>query len=174
MNSVEQMHLNGNTVMELVQFKPPYTVGASFKDEACFIHVLKGNVGFMFNNTQYQMQSNDSIMMYNKQFVDLYFTQSNTTCKVLIIHFCNDVLHYIFNKSLPPIFNRRASNKSGVDLLNKNELVSMYVHNLLYFFENEQQTNSNIIALKMKEVLLVISQLETLNTSLKTSKHENV
>ncbi len=116
---------------------------------------------YKFNDQQVDIPTNHSLLLNciesGKQIEN---TNSNGDGGIVIVTFHPDVLKKIYDKELPALLQRqpgRVSNQSGEQIGNE-FLIRKYIEGLLLYFENPALVNEDILILKLKEIILLLSQ----------------
>jgi AraC-like DNA-binding protein len=83
----------------------------------------------------------------------------------VIVTFHPDILKKIYEKELPWIFQQsnKATNQSR-GRINNDFLIQKYIEGLLFYFENPSLVNDEILILKLKEIILLLSQTQNAET----------
>nr|WP_215236955.1 AraC family transcriptional regulator [Dyadobacter sp. CECT 9275] len=81
--------------------------------------------------------------------------------EIVIVTFHADILKKIYDRELPQILksNDRVTNQSRAAISN-DFLIQKYIDGLLFYFENPSLVNEEILVLKLKEIILLLSQTQ--------------
>jgi AraC-like DNA-binding protein len=80
--------------------------------------------------------------------------------EVVIVNFHPDILKRIYERELPVLLQQPKnpiSNKS-CEQFNNDFLIQKYIEGVLFYFENPSFVNDDILILKLKEIMLLLSQ----------------
>jgi AraC family transcriptional regulator, exoenzyme S synthesis regulatory protein ExsA len=81
--------------------------------------------------------------------------------EIVIVTFHPDILKKIYERELPLVFQpgNKVSNQSR-GKINNDFLIQKYIEGLLFYFENPALVNDEILILKLKEIILLLSQTQ--------------
>ncbi|MET1260709.1 AraC family transcriptional regulator [Flagellimonas sp. DF-77] len=158
----ESYQLQTTKVFEKVIFRPPFKPAANFDQEACFIYSLAGE-GILYGGMeQSPIGSKESVLMKCGAFVNHWKTAKDTgLCEIIAIHVNPEVLQFIYERN-PPDFLRN-SKKANTKIFTKipqKTIIDEYIKGLLFYFENPQLINDDLIVLKLKELILLLHQID--------------
>ena len=80
----------------------------------------------------------------------------------MIVTFYPEILKKIYDRELPLLLQTPknvVSNKSS-EKINNDFLIQKYIEGLLFYFENPSLINEDILVLKVKEIILLLSQTQ--------------
>jgi AraC-like DNA-binding protein len=85
--------------------------------------------------------------------------------EMVIVTFHPDILKKVYERELPLILqpNNKVTNQSS-EKINNDFLIQKYIEGLLFYFENPSLVNDDILILKLKEIILLLSQTEKSET----------
>ena len=81
-------------------------------------------------------------------------------CEIIIVTLNADILKKIYNNELPSVLRDPQSiisNKSN-EKIDNDFLIQKYVESLLFYLENPSFVNEDILILKLKEIILLLTQ----------------
>lgn len=155
--------LFGKTFMQKIVLKAPFKFDFPVSDQACFLYVLDGNVEYDIDGDNIEVSTNYSLLLNcinsGKQ---IYNVHANSNCEIVIITFYPDILKKIYDRELPALFQEpkdKSSNRSN-EKINNDFLIQKYIEGLLFYFENPSLINEDILVLKLKEIILLLSQTQ--------------
>lgn len=153
--------LYGKTLVQKVVLQPPFRFTFPMTDNACFLYMLEGATQFQVNEEQINVPGKHSIFLNcihsSKQ---LSHSDTSVTNEIVIINFHPDVLKKIYDRELPLLLqppHKLISNNSST-IINNDYLIEKYIEGLLFYFENPSLINEDILVLKLKEIILLLSQ----------------
>ncbi|MCO6149453.1 AraC family transcriptional regulator [Flavobacterium sp. NRK1] len=92
----------------------------------------------------------------------IHNANSESSCEIVIVTFYPEILKKIYDRELPLILQEpknKISNKSS-EKINNDFLIQKYIEGLLFYFENPSLINEDILVLKVKEIILLLSQTQ--------------
>jgi len=163
----KKIDLFGKTLIQKVMLKPPFEFDFVISDYACFLFSLEGDIQFHVNEDQIIIPRNYSV------FLNCFDTGkkisnaiSSTANEIVIISFHTSILKKIYERELPFLLQKpknEVTNQSS-EKINNDFLIRKYIEGLLFYFENPSLVNDEILILKLKEIILLLSQTQNAET----------
>jgi len=157
----KKFELFGKTFLQKVDIKPPFEFAFPVAEQACLLYMLKGETKFQFDNGSIGIPTNHALLLNclnsGKQIAD----SNNSDGEIVIVTFHPDILKKIYEREIPSIFQKgeKISNQSS-GRINNDFLIQKYIEGLLFYFENPSLVNDEILVLKLKEIILLLSQTQ--------------
>lgn len=162
-NDYKKYDLFGKTLMQKIALKPPFKFDFPVTDRACFLYVLDGDVQYQIDGEQISIPTNYSLFLNcissGKQIQN---SNPKGNCEIVIVTFYPDILKKIYDRELPLLLQAPKhiiSNQSS-EKINSDFLIQKYIEGLLFYFENPSLINEDILVLKLKEIILLLSQTQ--------------
>lgn len=165
-SNYNKIDLLGKSFLQKVVVKPPFAYDFPVEERACFLYVLQGEMQFQFEDDQTDIPVNHSLLLNclnsGKQIRN---TADTSTGEVVIVTFHPEILKKIYERELPAIIQpgKSVSNQSH-GKINNDFLIQKYIEGLLFYFENPSLVNEEILILKLKEIILLLSQTQQAET----------
>ncbi|MDQ0781666.1 AraC family transcriptional regulator [Chryseobacterium sp. W4I1] len=160
-NDYKKYDLFGKTLMQKIALTSPFRFDFPVTEQACFLYVLQGEFQYKMDNSEINIPANYSLFLNcitsGKQ---IHNSATENNCEIVIVTFYPDILKKIYERELPFILQspkNKISNKSN-EKINNDFLIQKYVEGLLFYFENPSLVNEDILVLKLKEIILLLSQ----------------
>ena len=157
----KKYELFGKTLIEKIVITAPFKVPSPMQDEACFLYVIEGEIKYQLDNLKINIPANDAVLLKCGN----YFGQmsSNKTSKkqeVIIVHFHPEILKKVYEKDIPKILEqpKKISIPVSFEKINNEILIQKYIEGLLFYFDNPSLVNEEMLVLKLKEIILLLSQ----------------
>ncbi|MEE1898771.1 AraC family transcriptional regulator [Flavobacterium rakeshii] len=161
----KKIELFGKQLIQKVVLEPPFDFSFPITEQACFLYMLDGDMQYLSQNSTIDIPSNYSLLL-NCVNSGNKIQNSNNDSKgeIVIVTFHPDVLKKIYEKDLPKLFkpNNEVSNQTSEKIKN-DFLIKKYIEGLLFYFENPSLINEEILILKLKEIILLLSQTQNAN-----------
>jgi AraC-like DNA-binding protein len=163
----KKIDLFGQTLIQKVILKPPFEFPFPVSDNACFLFSLEGEIQFHVEEEQFVVPSNYSLLLNcintGKKISN---TTSRTQSELVVISFHPDTLKKIYQRELPLLLQKSKTNISNQssEKINNDFLIKKYIEGLLFYFENPSLVNEEILILKLKEIILLLSQTQNAET----------
>lgn len=158
----KKIDLFGQIFIQKVDLKPPFDFSFPVSEQACFLYMLKGEMQYQFDDEHMKIPTNHSLLLNcinsGRQIHD---TSANSYGEIVIVTFHPDILKKVYERELPLVLqpsNKVTNQSSGK--INNNFLIQKYIEGLLFYFENPSLVNDDILILKLKEIILLLSQTQ--------------
>ena len=155
--------LYGKTLIQKIELTPPFKFDFPVTEQACFLYVKGGEFEFKIDDEQINIPTHYSLLLNcinsGKQ---IYNSNSENNCEIVIVTFYPEILKKIYDRELPSLLQTSRnviSNKSS-EKINNDFLIQKYIEGLLFYFENPSLINEDILILKVKEIILLLSQTQ--------------
>ncbi|MFD1605472.1 helix-turn-helix domain-containing protein [Flavobacterium artemisiae] len=162
-NDYKKHELYGKTLIQKIELTPPFKFDFPVTEQACFLYVKGGEADYQFNDQQINIASNYSLLLNCIQSgKQMQHSNSTSNCEIVIVTFYPEILKKIYDRELPLLLQKPKnviSNKSS-EKINNDFLIQKYIEGLLFYFENPSLINEDILVLKVKEIILLLSQTQ--------------
>ena len=162
-NDYKKHDLYGKTLIQKIELVPPFHFDFPVTEQACFLYVKGGDIEYQIDDQQINIAANYSLLLNcinsGKQ---IHNSKSKNNCEIVIVTFYPEILKKIYDRDLPQLLQRPLnviSNKSS-EKINNDFLIQKYIEGLLFYFENPSLINEDILILKLKEIILLLSQTQ--------------
>jgi len=162
-NDYKKHDLYGKTLIQKIELTPPFKFDFPVTEQACFLYVKGGELEYQIDDEQINIGMNYSLLLNcinsGKQ---IYNSSSKSNCEIVIVTFYPEILKKIYDRELPLLLrkpNNIISNKSS-EKINNDFLIQKYIEGLLFYFENPSLINEDILILKVREIILLLSQTQ--------------
>ena len=163
-NDYKKHELYGKTLLQKIELTPPFKFDFPVTEQACFLYVKVGDIQYQIEDEELNIATNYSLLLNcinsGKQ---LHNSNSNSNCEIVIVTFYPEILKKIYDRELPMVLQTPGdliSNKSS-EKINNDFLIQKYIEGLLFYFENPSLINEDILILKVKEIILLLSQTQS-------------
>lgn len=161
----KRIDLFGKQFIQKLHLKSPFKYDFPIADYACFLFSLKGDMQFEIYDENIIVPPDYSLLLncFNsgKRFME---SKSSDENEIVVISFHPDILRKIYERDLPVLLQKpdNVSNQSSEKISN-DFLIRKYIEGLLFYFENPSLVNDEILILKLKEIILLLSQTSSAN-----------
>lgn len=155
------IELFGKPFLQKITLKPPFTYTFPVSEQACFLYMREGEMQYLFHDDEVDIPSNYSLFLNcissGKQIQN---TGAKGRGEVVIVTFHAEILKKIYDRELPPLLQkpRHEISKLSSEKISNDFLIQKYIEGLLFYFENPTLVNDDILILKLKEIILLLSQ----------------
>ena len=159
--------LFGKMLFQKVVVDPPFEFPFPVADNACFLYVQRGDLVYSVDQEVNAFPTRHSLLLNcintGKQ---LNNSQSSNQVEIVVIHFHPSTLKRIYDKEFPELLQTPSNvvSNQSVQLINNDFLIQKYIEGLLFYFENPALFNEEILVLKLKEIILLLSQTPNAQT----------
>ncbi len=162
-NDYKKHDLYGRTLIQKIKLTPPFKFDFPVTEQACFLYVKEGDVNYLIDDEKLNVATNYSLLVNcmnsGKQIEN---SKPDSNCEIVIVTFYPEILKKIYDRGLPLLLKKPEnliSNKS-IEKINNDFLIQKYIEGLLFYFENPSLINEDILVLKVKEIILLLSQTQ--------------
>jgi transcriptional regulator, AraC family len=162
----KKIDLYGKTLIQKIDLKPPFEYVFPTAEQACFLYVLKGEMQFQHGDHKLNIPTHHALLLNcinsGKQISE---SGNSPSEEIVIVTFHPDILKKIYERELPLILqpsNKVTNQSSGK--INNDFLIHKYIEGLLFYFENPSLVNDEVLILKLKEIILLLSQTRDAET----------
>jgi AraC-like DNA-binding protein len=157
----KQYDLFGKTLIRKMVLKAPFTYTFPVADNACFLYMLQGEMQYVLDEEQVNLPARHSLLLHCLNFsTQIGNLNAGNNMELVIVHFHPGILKKIYDREMPALLQSPKnviSNKSS-EIINNDFLIQKYIEGLLFYFENPSLVNEDILMLKLKEIVLLLSQ----------------
>lgn len=153
--------LFGKSLIQKLVLKPPFKFVFPVTDNACFLYMLEGDMQYQVDDEPQDIPGKHSLFLNcinsGKQLIN---SNSSSNNEIVVVNFHPAVLKKIYDRELPVLLQAPKnviSNKS-IERISNDFLIQKYIEGLLFYFENPSLVNEDILVLKLKEIILLLSQ----------------
>lgn len=159
----KKFDLYGKKIFEKIILKPPFRITDELQDEACFMYIEEGEYDIHSPAEHLTIRSKDSVLMRcGSYFTEFLKTVTSDQCGAIVVHLYPEVLKKIFEHELTSVIST-IQNKQKLISVNKyvnDELFKIYIESLKIYFENPSLVNDDLIILKLKELIILLTKTE--------------
>ncbi|MFT3935307.1 MAG: AraC family transcriptional regulator [Chitinophagaceae bacterium] len=162
----KKFDLFGKSFIQKLVLDPPFDFTFPVAEQACFWYMLEGEIQYQSNDDSLDIPTNHSLLLNcinsGKQ---IHEKNAKGKGEVVIVTFHPDVLKRIYERDLPLLFQpgNKITNQSRARI-NNDFLIQKYIEGLLFYFETPSLVNDEILILKLKEIILLLSQTQDAET----------
>lgn len=159
----KQYDLFGKPLVHKLVLKSPFKFDFPITDNACFLYMLEGEMQYRLDDEKINLPGKHSLFQNcinsDKQISNESPDHSN---EIIIINFHPDILKKIYDRELPLLLKSQKNiiSNQSLEQINNDFLIQKYIEGLLFYFENPTLVNEDILVLKLKEIILLLSQTQ--------------
>lgn len=163
---VSQQHfdLGNKRVIEKLIIRTPFRFGATFQNEACFVYFKNGKTIVSSPLERLEIGATESVLLNcSNYFADFIQKAPAATIEVYAVHLYPDLLKEIYKDTIPEFFKHKASGQNARIIAN-HSIINHFIDSLVFYFENPDLVNSELLVLKIKELILLLLQTKNAAT----------
>ncbi len=162
-NNYKKYDLFGKTLLEFMAIEAPFKHKMPIADNACFHYMLQSDLQYTIDEKVTTIATNESILLNCRNIGNTMINiGTGKRNEVVLIHFHPDTLKKIYDREMPALLqnpNNIITRKTSEHISN-DFLINKYIEGLLFYFENPALVNDDILILKLKEIILLLSQTQ--------------
>ena len=151
--------LKGKTLIEKLIIKAPMLQSPVFQNEACFIYLKEGESIITSPTEKVIVENGESVLLKcGSYFAEIINKVDDGLCEVYVIHLYPEILKEIYKNDIPHFITSKKTAYYTQKIINK-EVIRQFIQSLDFYFENQQVVSTELLLLKLKELILLL--LET-------------
>ena len=146
---------------ETAVIKPPFTTPNIMHNEACFLYIKQGSNDLYSEIENVRVTATESVLMKCGNFIGkLGPSEVVGVYEAVAVHFYPDVLKKVYANEIPDILKRRSDSDIVPQMtrMAADKLIHKYVESLTFYFENPGLVTEDLLVLKIKELILLLSK----------------
>lgn len=157
----KKYELFGKPLLQKLVLRPPFKFSFPVSDNACFMYMLDGDMQYQVDDEQMDLPGNHSLFLNcinsGKQINSTHSDKDNA---VVIVNFHPSVLKKVYERELPSLLQpaKHTVSNQSIEKIDNNFLIQKYIEGLLFYFENPLLIHEDMLVLKLKEIMLLLSQ----------------
>ncbi|OCX52062.1 hypothetical protein BEL04_11185 [Mucilaginibacter sp. PPCGB 2223] len=162
--SRQHFDLGNKRVIEKFIIRTPFRLGATFQNEACFVYFKTGGTFLSSPTERLAIGATESVLLdCSNYFADFIPKAPPATIEVYAVHLYPDLLREIYKDTLPQFVKHKATGQHA-KLIANHSVIHHFIDSLAFYFENPGLVNSELLLLKIKELILLLLQTKNAAT----------
>jgi len=156
-----KIDLLGKSFIQKIVLQPPFEFTFPVSEQACFLYMYQGEMQYQFDDEPINIPNKYSLFLNClNSGKKIHNSNVKSNGEIVIVTFHPDILKKIYERELPPLLQRPRNTVSNLssEKINNDFLIQKYIEGLLFYFENPSLVNDDILILKLKEIVLLLSQ----------------
>ena len=157
------LYLYGKKLFERAQITPPFKTPNNLSNEACFLYILEGGHNHYSATDLVEVKQDGGILMKCGNFIfEPIADKDSGVTELIAIHFFPEVLKALFEHN-PPKFLFEDPSDTSVDMtiIDGSAVIDHYIQSISLLFENTVLAEESILEVKLKEIILILSKLDS-------------
>ena len=157
--SHDRIDLFGKMLFETIVLVPPYHKPNPMPNEACFLYVMEGAYNSISEQGELRIQAEESLLMRCGNYLsEMLSTEQSQKYQAVAVHFYPEVLQKIYENELPEFLKSAGPSDVTMSTIKGDVLIKKYIDSILFYFENPQLADEEILILKLKEIILLLNK----------------
>ena len=157
------LHLYGEKLFERARVTPPFKRANHLSNEACLLFFSEGGNNHYSQSEAVTVTTGEGILMKcGNFFFDLVPDKSTGNTEMIAVHFFPKVLKQIFRNDLPKFIveSQKSVSKLYMTQINGDQVLAAFMESIILLFKNPSLANEEVLALKLKEIILILSKMD--------------
>ncbi|MCB0649085.1 MAG: helix-turn-helix transcriptional regulator [Saprospiraceae bacterium] len=155
----KHFEFQGKSLVEKLTVKSPLKQSPVFQNEACFIYFKEGEAMISSPTENVFLENGESILLKcGSYFAEIMNKVDGGVCEVFVIHLYPEILKDIYEDEIPHFLDTNKQGHYAQKIIHKN-VIQQFIQSLDFYFENQQLVSTELLRLKLKELILLL--LET-------------
>ncbi len=160
------LYLFGKETLNKLTIQSPFEIQNTMVNEACLLYVIKGEQTSISQTEIITATKGEAILLKCGNYLNKIKIENNIQISECItIHLRPDILKLVYDNELPkylkPVENSQVI--SNITKIKGDILINKYFESLLFYFENQELVDNELLKLKIKELILLL--VKTKNNS---------
>ncbi|WP_374442145.1 helix-turn-helix transcriptional regulator [Epilithonimonas sp.] len=159
--SHKKYDLLDKTFIEILKFDSPFRHEMPIAENACFHYMLQNDLQYTIDNKVENIPAQESILLNCRNIGNtMVKVGEKSSNEILLIHFHPEILKKVYDRELPAILQnpKNTITRKTSEHISNDFLINKYIEGLLFYFENPALVNDEILILKLKEIIILLSQ----------------
>jgi AraC-like DNA-binding protein len=157
------LHLYGEKLFERARVTPPFKRANHLSNEACLLFFSEGGNHHYSQSESLTVSTGDGILMKcGNFFFNLIPDEETGNTEMMAVHFFPKVLKQIFENNPPKFLAESVDSDSNEYMtpINGNEVLAACMESIMLLFKNPTLADEEVLALKLKEIVLILSKID--------------
>ncbi|WP_379967256.1 helix-turn-helix transcriptional regulator [Epilithonimonas sp. UC225_85] len=149
------------TFIEVLKFDSPFQHEMPIAENACFHYMLQNDLQYTIDDKVENIPAQESILLNCRNIGNtMVKVGEKSSNEILLIHFHPEILKKVYDRELPAILQnpKNTITRKTSEHISNDFLINKYIEGLLFYFENPALINDDILILKLKEIIILLSQ----------------
>ncbi|EAY30083.1 transcriptional regulator, AraC family protein [Microscilla marina ATCC 23134] len=155
----ETLDLFGKSVFERATLRAPFKKKLTLYKKACFLYITRGACHAFAPDVVVKAEEKEAVLMKCGHYTGRFLGESpHTEYQAIAVHFYPEVLNKVYEYTLPDCLTTPPHlNKQSMAKLPSGTGIERYMGSIAACFENFDEANQELMALKLKELVTVLS-----------------
>ncbi len=162
--SQKHLEIDGKAVISHFTFSPPLVAASDLDNSACFIFPIqtKGNLYRADGKTE--VSEKQGVLMKCGTYVNKWFgIGKNEVSEVVILRLYPDLMRNVIDPAIVTQLDQPVPSHNTNTVVQLDVLLKKYLDGLFFYFENPQLATEELVALKVKELTMLLINSKSSN-----------
>ena len=158
----KEYELFGKIIFEKAIIKPPFQKSNIMPEEACFFYIIDGVAEAISAIEKLRIPTKESVVLKCGNYITKMIPSPDSDIfQTVVVHFHPEILKKIYGNDLPRfLVSPGIETNAGMSKVKSTILIAKYIESLLFYFENPELVNEDLLVLKLKEIILLLAQTD--------------
>ena len=167
----KHFEFQGKSLIEKLTVKSPLKQSPVFQNEACFIYFKEGEAVISSPTENVFVENGESILLKcGSYFAEIMNKVDGGICEVFVIHLYPEILNEIYQNEIPHFIENKKEASYTQKIIHKN-VIQQFIQSLDFYFENPALVSTELLRLKLKELVLLLLETNEKTTILELFAH---
>lgn len=153
-------------LIEKIKIKTPFKYEGTFQNSGCFIYFKDKAPRLLSAEKNTEIKNQEAVLLKcGTHFLNLLQQKDDEIVEVIIVHLYPEILKKLYVGELPALIEKRNyTQQSGI--VAPNDIIAKFIDSLEFYFKNPELVSSDLIELKIKELILLLVQTKNVSSIL--------
>ena len=160
----QHFDIDNRCIIEKVVVRTPMRYTRIFPNEACFLHFKSGQLSLASATDKTQITASESVLLNcGNYFADFIQHSPGGTIEIIAVHLYPHLLKEIYHTETPPSL-KPGYTKIDSKRIQNTVFITQFVYGLNIYFENPALVTTELLILKIRELILLLLQTDKAST----------
>ncbi|PRX54002.1 AraC-like DNA-binding protein [Flagellimonas meridianipacifica] len=151
------LELGGKAVISHFTFSPPLVAASDLDNSACFIFPINTKGSLYRADGKTKVDESQGVLMKCGTYVNKWYgTAEDKVAEVVILRLHPEVMQSILQSEVATRLDVFEASKKTNAVVDLDELLKKYLDSLFFYFDNQELATEELVALKIKELTLLL------------------
>ena len=146
----QTLDLFGKMLFETATVEPPMQIPNPMPNEACFVYVIEGCQKAVSELETETITEKEALLMKCGSYISQMFpSDTNEKYEAVAIHFYPEILEKVYEDGLPDFLRSEESATKSIAKFKEDLLIEKYFDSIMFYFENPELVNEELLILKL-------------------------
>ncbi|WNJ17066.1 AraC family transcriptional regulator [Pontibacter sp. G13] len=145
-------------IIEKVTIQLPFRYQGLFPDEGCFLYITGADSKVWAAESVTILREQEAVLLKcGSYFVDWIKGLNSESVEVIAFHLYADVLRSLYHQGFPNLIKQQMRSPAVRPIVH-DEVLTHFIQNLAFYFDNPSLINEDVLELKIRELVLLLTQ----------------